>query len=150
MEKTIEMGQRKALAVQTDEYLGPIMKLEVEGIHYEIVLGVLNTQFVHQIDVPAAVFKDLYLWGGNSFFAQLCEYEAKDLIGLGIETIVHPNSLATVISAARKSALGNPAVPKSCRIYIKNSDVSQQQIYVSVYPLREPAGAFLVLGEPKN
>ena len=29
-------------------------------------------QFVHQFGMPAAVFKDLYLWGGNSQCAELC------------------------------------------------------------------------------
>ena len=141
-------NQLEACFTAKNSELSGCLKCEVCRYYQETFIS--RIQFVHQIEVPAAVFKDLYLWGGNSFFAQLCEYEAKDLIGLGIETIVHPNSLATVISAARKSALGDPAVPKSCRIYIKNSDIGQQQIYVSMYPLREPAGAFLVLGEAKN
>jgi hypothetical protein len=43
--------------------------------------------FVNQIDTPAAVIKDLYFWCGNSKWAQLCEVQKKDLIGLGIEEI---------------------------------------------------------------
>ena len=141
-------NQLQACFTAKDSGLSGCAKCEACRFYQETFFS--RIQFVHQIDVPAAVFKDLHLWGGNSSFAELCEYKAKDLIGLGIETIVHPISLATVISAARRRALGDPAVPKSCRIYIKNSDLGQQQIHVSVYPLREPAGAFLVLGEPKN
>lgn len=49
MEQTMETKRSKILVVQTDEYLGPIMKLEVEGVLYDIALGVENTQFVRHI-----------------------------------------------------------------------------------------------------
>ena len=28
--------------------------------------------FIHQIDFPAAVYRDLYIWGGNGRWAELC------------------------------------------------------------------------------
>jgi excisionase family DNA binding protein len=111
---------------------------------------ITRMQFMHQIDTPAAVFKDWYLWGGNSFCAELCEVEPNDLIGMGVETIVHPSSLAQVIAVARKAALTDAAVPGSCRIYIKNNHQVPRKIHVWAYPLREPAGAFLLLGQSKN
>lgn len=105
-------------------------------------------QFVHQIQLPAAVFKDLYLWGGNSSCAEICSVPLKKLIGLGIEKIVHADSLPKVIEAIRKLALGEPEVMEDCFISIKNDREGPRKIRVSVYLLREPANAFLVLGSP--
>lgn len=107
-------------------------------------------QFVYQIDLPAAVFKDLYLWGGNSLCADICSVEQEDLVGMGIEKIVHADSLPKVIEAIRKLALGEPEIKEDCIIWIKNDGQSPKEIRVSVYPLREPAMAFLVLGIPMN
>ena len=105
-------------------------------------------QFVHQIDIPAAVFKDLYLWGGNSLCAEICCVQPKDLVGMGIEKIVHADSLPKVIESIRKLALGKPETKEDCSIWIRNFQEGSRKIRVSVYPLREPATAFLVLGVP--
>jgi excisionase family DNA binding protein len=107
-------------------------------------------QFVHQIDLPAAVFKDLYLWGGNSFCAEICGLHQKDLVGMGIDKIVHADSLPKVIESIRKLALGEPEVKEDCNISVKREGEIPRQIRVSVYPLREPIMAFLVLGVPLN
>lgn len=107
-------------------------------------------QFVHQIDLPAAVFKDLYLWGGNSLCADICSVQQKDLIGMGIEKIVHADSLPKAIESIRKLALGEPEIKEDCSIFIKNDRESPREIRVSVYPLHEPSMAFLVLGVPLN
>ena len=105
-------------------------------------------QFIHQIELPAAVFKDLYLWGGNSSCAEICSVTPEKLVGLGIEKIVHADSLPKVIEAIRKLALGEPEVKEDCIISIKNDRENPRKIRVSVYLLREPANAFLVLGFP--
>ena len=107
-------------------------------------------QFVHQIGLPAAVFKDLYLWGGNSLCADICSVQQKDLIGMGIEKIVHANSLPKVIESIRKLALGEPEIKKDCIITIRDDRNIPREIRLSVYPLREPGMAFLVLGVPLN
>ena len=117
---------------------------------YYIETYLHRIQFVHQIDVPAAVFKDLYLWGGNSHCADICSVQQEDLVGMGIEKIVHADSLPKVIEAIRKLALGEPDIKEECIIWIKNDRQSPKEIRVSVYPLREPAMAFLVLGMPMN
>ena len=105
-------------------------------------------QFVHQIITPAAVFKDFHLWGGNAHCAELCEVHPKDLVGMGIEKIVHDSSLAKIIEAIRKMMLGNLAFEKSCHISVHNSYKGRREIQVSVYPLQEPENVFLVLGVP--
>jgi hypothetical protein len=105
-------------------------------------------QFVHQIALPAAVFKDLYLWGGNSSCAEICSVEQAKLVGVGIDKIVHAHSLPKVIEAIRKLAVGEPEVAQDCVISINNDSGSPRKVRVSVYPLHEPANAFLVLGFP--
>ena len=105
-------------------------------------------QFIHQINMPAAVIKDFHLWGGNAHCAELCEVQPKDLVGMAIEKIVHASSLAKIIGAIRKMMLGDLAVENSCRISVHNSREGRRKIQVSVYPLQEPENVFLVLGIP--
>jgi excisionase family DNA binding protein len=119
-----------------------------ETCRYYIETFLPRIQFVHQIDMPAAVFNNLYLWGGNELCAGICGVQQKDLIGMGIEKIVHAASLPKVIEAVRKMAIGDPALVEYCRIALNKGHQDRQMIRVSVYPLREPAKAFLVLGEP--
>jgi len=105
-------------------------------------------QFIHQIELPAAVLKDLYLWGGNSSCAEICGVAQQKLVGMGIEKIVHAHSLPKVIEAIRKLALGEPEIKGDCIISIKNDLENPRKLRVSVCRLREPANAFLVLGFP--
>ena len=105
-------------------------------------------QFIHQIDLAAAVYKDLYFWGGNEKFAQLCEVPEKDLVGMGIERVIHPDSMETVIYNAKKRALGDPKVPRVYDIFLKNKQNGKLKVRVGVYPLRKPSGAFFGLVEP--
>jgi len=105
-------------------------------------------QFIHQIDLPAAVYKDLYFWGGNRRFAELCELPERDLVGKGIEQVVHPDSLETVISNVKKRDLGDPNVPIICSVFLKNRQNRKLKVRVGVCPLREPSGANFVFVEP--
>ena len=105
-------------------------------------------QLIHQLALPAAVFKDLHLWGGNSLCADVCRVAQKDLVGMGIEKIVHASSLAKVIEKVRQMALGETTVGDKCSIYVNMGVEGRQKIHVWVYPLIEPAGTFLVLGDP--
>ena len=65
---------------------------------------------------------------------------------MGIEKIVHASSLGTVIEKVRQMALGGPVGGEKCSIYVKNGVNGSQKIQAWVYPLTEPARAFLVLG----
>jgi len=103
--------------------------------------------FIHQIDLPAAIYMDLYFWSGNSSWAYLCEVQAKDLIGMGIEKIIYPDSLPIMISNIKYRALGNPEVPKSHSIFLNNSKHGKLKVKIAIYPLREPSGTNLLLAE---
>jgi excisionase family DNA binding protein len=104
-------------------------------------------QFVHQIDSPAAVFKGLSLWGGNAGWAALCGLPEDGLIGLGIETIIHSASLATVISVLKKAALGERTGPIPGPVFITTTQQKKQRINAWVLPLRDPEGTNLMLAD---
>jgi hypothetical protein len=114
---------------------------------YYVEIFLPKIHFVNQIDTPAAVIKDLYFWCGNNQWALLCEVEKKDLIGLGIEEIVHPSSLEAMISRAKRRSLGDFKIPEQFSLNVKNHRVGKITVLVGVYPLVEPEGAFLVLVE---
>jgi hypothetical protein len=78
--------------------------------------------------------------------ADLCGLQPNDLTGMGIEKIVHPSSLASVIEKVRQIALGEHLAGSRCRINLRNQVKNSQETHVWVYPLNEPARTFLVLG----
>lgn len=105
--------------------------------------------FIHQIDLPAAVYRDLFIWGGNRRFAQLCEVQEKDLIGMGIEQVVHPDSMETVIRNAKRRALGDPKTPTVYSVFLRNRQNNRVEIDIGVCPLNEPPRSYLVVALPK-
>jgi len=123
---------------------------ECDQCRYYLETFYPRIQFIHQISMAAAVFKDFHLWGGNAHCAELCEIQPKDLVGMGIEKIVHASSLAKIIEAVKKMALGDLAFEKNCSISVNSSRGGRREIQLSVYPLREPDRTFLVLGMPEN
>jgi excisionase family DNA binding protein len=108
-----------------------------------------RVQFIHQFNIPAAIMKDLYLWAGNPEMADLCEIEARQLVGMGIEKIIHPRSLEQVISCVKRKALGDTGNPTECCIYIKNHHADGTRIRCVVFLLKEPQGAFLIMAVPE-
>jgi excisionase family DNA binding protein len=114
---------------------------------YYVEIFLPKIHFVNQIDTPAAVIKDLYFWCGNAKWSLLCEVEKKDLIGLGIEKIVHPSSLEAMISRAKRRSLGDFEIQEQFSLNLKNNRAGKITVLVGVYPLVGPEGAFLVLVE---
>jgi len=105
-------------------------------------------RFVHQIDSPAAVFKGLSLWGGNAGWVDSCGVPEDGLIGLRIETIIHPASLAEVISVFKKAALGEKTGLIPDPVFITAPQQKKQRINAWVLPLRDPEGTSLMLADP--
>jgi len=52
-----------------------------------------------------------------------------------------------VISGAKRKALGDPGAPSECSIYIKNRQLDKIKARLSVFLLKEPLGAFLILAQ---
>ena len=110
----------------------------------------VRIQFIQQIAFPAAVYKDLYLWGGNRKWAEMTGLPETDLVGLGIEKICHPASLGEFISNDKKRVLGNPQAPRSEDLYIRHPELGRMRVRIGVYPLSEPPGTWLLLAEPQG
>jgi excisionase family DNA binding protein len=106
-------------------------------------------QFIHQIEFPAAVFKDLYFWGGNFQWATLCQVSEGSIPGMGIEQLFHPESLALTISAIKLARLGNP-FPNSYSAFLKNRNHGSSEINLFLFPIKYMAGMFLLLGKPES
>ena len=107
-------------------------------------------QFLQQIDFPASVYKDLYLWGGNPHWSDLTGMPESELVGLGIEKIIHPASLGEFISNDKKRCLGNPQAPRCEDLYIQNAQRGKVRMRIAVYPLNEPSGTWLLLAESRS
>jgi excisionase family DNA binding protein len=102
-------------------------------------------RFIHQLGAPAAVFKGLYFCGGNTAWAELCGVSAEELVGLGVERIVHPSSLADVISTFKQLSLSprHDLLPR--RITITTRQGAARAIETWTMPLSEPEHASLML-----
>jgi excisionase family DNA binding protein len=109
---------------------------------------VARFQFIHQINFPAAVFKGLNLWGGNADWAEMCEVSEDELIGLGIEKIIHASSLPTVISSLKRIAMEEKAGGVAGDVFINTPRRGKLAVSAWVFPLRAPAGTFLMLAGP--
>ncbi|MEJ2638606.1 MAG: helix-turn-helix domain-containing protein [Desulfosarcinaceae bacterium] len=105
-------------------------------------------KFIHQMRMPAAVYKDLFIWGANSAFESLCELKEGQAIGYGIEQLVHPDSMEMVISFAKRRSLGHRQVPKHYEANFKTKEKGRINVFLSIVPLIEPQGTFLMIVEP--
>lgn len=105
-------------------------------------------QFIHQIGVPAAVLKGLSIWGGNPAWATLCEVPEESLIGLGIEKLIHPQSLPAVISTLKRMSLEDKVGGATGPIFINARQRGKRAVDAWVIPLLDPEGAFLILAGP--
>ena len=103
--------------------------------------------FIHQIDKPAVVYKNLYVWSGNKAWADLCGIDVKRLIGVGIEEIVHPDSLKMVISYDKRRQQGDPSVPDRYQVFFTDKSGGTSMVYLSISPLIRPSGTWLAVAE---
>jgi excisionase family DNA binding protein len=105
-------------------------------------------QFIHQIGSPAAVFRGLSLWGGNSLWSELCGVSEESLIGRGLETVIHPSCLADVISYLKQVALKEKAGLIPGPIFMTTPRREQRPASGWIFPLRQPEGTHLILASP--
>lgn len=105
-------------------------------------------RFMHQINLPAAIYKGLYVWGANYSFESLCGLEIGAFIGAGIESIVHQDSMEMVISFAKRRSLGDRSLPSYYDAYVKTKNDGKIAVQLSVSSLNEPQGTFLAIFNP--
>jgi excisionase family DNA binding protein len=104
--------------------------------------------FVHQIDFPAVVFKGLYFWGGNRAWAELCAIAPERVVGLGVEQVVHPDSLAAIVAAFKRIGLADEMAAVHGTIFINAGHQGKSAVAIWIFPLRDPEGTFLMLAGP--
>jgi len=114
---------------------------------YYLEVYLPKIQFVNQFNLPAVIYKDLYVWAGNNQFSELFEVQKSDLPGMGIEQLIHPDSLSKVISIIKHRALGDQDVPKTYSIYLNNRKHGKLKVTIAVYSLKEPLDTYLVFVE---
>jgi len=68
---------------------------------------------------------------------------------MGIERVVHPDSLETLISEVKRT-LVNPEISRTHTIFLKNKQKGKLRVRNSIYPLSDPVGTFLSLVEPEG
>jgi excisionase family DNA binding protein len=107
-------------------------------------------QFIYQIESPAAVFKDLSLWGGNALWSELCGLPEESLIGRGIETLIHPSCLAEVITQLKRLALAEKAGKIFGSVYFMTPKNEKRPVSCWIFPLRQPEGTHLILASPEG
>ena len=117
---------------------------------YYIETYLPRIQFIRQMSSPAAISKDFYLWGGNRLWAELCGVEERDLPGMGIEQIFHPDSLEMIITGIKKKISGYPSVTTSYETFFKNNERDRISVHISIHGLDDPPEALLILAEPKE
>ena len=102
--------------------------------------------FIHQIDMPALITRDLYILSGNWLFAEKCGLNTDEIPGMGIEQIVHRDSLRRIMGIIRKKNIGDKNIPKQYTIYIKALNSIKTHVDISVYPLKDPKYSTLIIG----
>jgi PAS domain S-box-containing protein len=106
--------------------------------------------FIHQIDKPAVIYKNLCLWSGNRAWAELCGVSVGELIGAGIEEFVHPDSLRTVISYDKRRVQGDPTVPDRYQVALSPKSGGKIEVYLTISPLTRPANTWLAVAEDSS
>ncbi len=102
-------------------------------------------QIVHQIVTPAFVYKEFYFLGANSSGARLCGFDAGEILGMGVEELVHRDSLESLLHEFRTIGL-KPLEPSGpFTIYLKSRNQEKVGVKALLYPLHEPENAWLVL-----
>jgi PAS domain-containing protein len=106
--------------------------------------------FIYQIEKPAAIYKDLYLWSGNKALAEICGLDLEKLVGIGIEDIIHPDFLRQFINYNKRKIHGDTSIPYRLRVLIRNKWEGKIDVYLAIYDLKIPVGAFLAIVEKVN
>jgi len=101
-------------------------------------------QFVYQMDVPAAVFKNLYFLGVNDPWAEIWRRPREAFVGMDVEEVFHSESLKNVLSLV-KSAEMKQTGSGPVTVSIGNETGALQRLTATGFSVSEPTGSLLVL-----
>jgi len=101
--------------------------------------------FIYQLDFPAGVYQDLHFWGANRALEHLFGVDALASVGMGLEQVIHSESLSDIITHNRKQQVGEP-VPAAFPITFKTNAGEKVNATVSIYPLCRGENTFLIIG----
>lgn len=105
------------------------------------------TAFIHQMSMPAAVFRDMYILAGNKAWAELCGVDIEYLIGLGIEEIVHPESIRNIINFNKRIKQEENTEFLKSIIYFENQQGQKISARLTITLLTKPEGACFAIAE---
>ena len=105
---------------------------------------------VHQIAIPAFIYKDFHFWGGNKDGAALCGLEVAEILGMGVEELIHRDSLEFILHEFRMLDLNELESSSTFPIYFKNQNQHKIRVEAIFSPLHDPEGAWLVLANRKK
>lgn len=107
-------------------------------------------QMVHQIAIPAFIYKDFHFWGGNKGGAELCGLEVDEILGMGMEKLIHRDSLEFLLHEFRMLDLNELESSSTFPIYLKNGNREKIRVEAIFSPLNDPEEAWLVLANRKE
>ncbi|NLA73929.1 MAG: PAS domain S-box protein [Deltaproteobacteria bacterium] len=120
---------------------------ECSGCQYFFDHYTRNISFIHQMPMAAAIIKDMYIWSGNNAWAELCGTDIDKLIGLGIEEIIHPESIKVVINFSKKLKRGESKGFLKSKVCFENGNGKKITINLAMASLKEPKGAYFAIAE---
>ena len=106
--------------------------------------------FVHQLQKPAAVYKDFCLWTGNKDWADLCGVNVERLIGAGMEEFIHTDSLKTMINYNKRLHQGDSTLPGIFKMFLNDQKGGKVEVSLFIIPLSNPMDTCLIIGEERR
>ena len=97
------------------------------------------------MSMPAAVLKDMYIWSGNQAWADLCGVDIDSLIGMGIEEIIHPESIKIIINFNKKIQRGDNTGFLRSDVFFENQGGEKVMVNLAMASLKQPDGAYFAV-----
>jgi PAS domain S-box-containing protein len=121
--------------------------VECSGCQYFFEHYTRYISFIHQMPMPAAVIKDMYIWSGNNAWAELCGIAIDKLIGMGIEELIHPESIKVIINFSKKLKSGETKGFLKSEVCLENRNGKKITVNLSMASLKEPKGAYFAIAD---
>ena len=118
---------------------------ECDECEYYNQIYIPRINFIHQFDHAAAIYKGMSIWGVNEIFADIFGGMEKEFIGIGVESLFHPDSLEDSLSIIKRKNIGDPCVPDTFHTYFKNRERGKTAVQIGLYSLKEPSHTFLMM-----